>query len=287
MDRDAWGDDDPELDGERLSPELKAAMDERERTRLAAGAAGAAEGALAGAAETPESEQGLLVPPHDKIPLAPVGTTAGRWWLPFAGLVLVVAALIFVNWAGLPGWRAGAFVAGIPLLALAIAVEVVASRRLALRGVYVAAAAGIVLLGVARGVDVAPQSHGRLEAVLDEANLAFFTQTSSRRGGHGWCSPACPSVVRTYDGPTRTIDTTYLTVVSALAGQGLVPYKARTLSLAARAPTALEVPGHRTTTIIAVTDVGGKIRLTLVLRALQGRTAEPAAARTLTTVATP
>ncbi|GAC1586986.1 MAG: hypothetical protein NVS3B21_01530 [Acidimicrobiales bacterium] len=128
----------------------------------------------------------------------------------------------YVVWAqlGAGGWRHG--LAG-TIAWFGAGLFAIAGREL--RGVSErwgwAAAAGI--LGVVLGVVLAnraAESVPRLAAHVDAVVAGrHWVKTRERRAGHGWCSPQCPEIVRTYVAPDPA--SAYSTAEVALHRLGL------------------------------------------------------------------
>jgi hypothetical protein len=141
--------------------------------------------------------------------------------LTFAYLVIVGGALAVI---GVGGYRAGPLVVAVVLAGGAAALTaIVLGRGFPNRALWTATplVIGIALTGPVSAY--APASAGRIVEELDSARVGGFTEVDQERSGHGWCSPTCPVVVRTYEGPDVAPRIAVFDVAVGLSGAGLLP----------------------------------------------------------------
>jgi hypothetical protein len=265
--------DDP-LD--ELPPEMAAAWRERE-------AEPAPEHQTAAVAEDVEA----VAPPVDEPAAAPAPAPQRRRspLVAFAVLPVIGGAVYGAKVLGIGGWRAGGPLVTALLVGVAVAAGVVLTRDQPLRLAYVGGALALALVGAAWCVSTAPYSHGRLEEVLDRVPKGALGTPQTRRSGHGWCEPRCPTVTRTYVLPARQPEGAMRLAVVALQTAEMIPLDAGRVALSralgyASAGQAVSIDNQRYTTVVrveadpSIAPAGGS-RITLEVTARRGLKEKP------------
>jgi hypothetical protein len=133
-----------------------------------------------------------------------------------------VATTAVVHFLGVGGYRAGPFLATVAVAGTTGIVAVSCLRGVPAAGTWITTAIVLAVTAAVRVSVDAPHSKGRLTAVLDNVEPAFFEATTTRTEGHSWCRPKCPVVERIYRAPATGTDAAVDAVLVALAANGAV-----------------------------------------------------------------
>jgi len=178
----------------------------------------------------------------------------------------LVAGTVVLGYLGVGGYRAGFL-----WLALALPAASTVLTWWMLRGrdmntaIWCVAVAVIAITAAAKLVDLAPESTARLDQRLNRLRLPYFHEVAERRSGHGWCSPTCPTVERTYLAPNTAPEGELLLVAANLSQQGLVPDMT---ALAGSHPSrSFRVDTHRHLGIVTAARQRDHVRVVITLTA--------------------